>query len=218
MVKLSRRCSLAVIVTSLLLAGCSASPERPARQADRVFSSCQVGPTENPYFGTAFADDPARRIVAAHFGMLLYAMSEPFWACGSTPQEGLRVVHSTTFAPDVVAVRISHESGRVEVGSVTVSRRMDGSWPETQRMSKGTSANEWQELMTKVESLDLWSLPAHQREEASVDGETWILEIRTGGRYHVVLRRVLEPGVRDVARTLFLLAGAELPDTLRQAR
>jgi hypothetical protein len=218
MVKLATRLSLAVALSTVLLEGCSATSKIPEPEAFRVSNVCQLAQAEDPYFGRAFAKDPNRRSIADHYSMLLYAMKEPFLACGERPQDSLRILYSGTMAPDVLAVRMTHDVDRFEAASVTISRRQDGSWPVTNRRTREVTAKEWNELLRRVESLNPWSLPAYRDEEPVVDGETWILEIRTGERHHVVLRRMMEPNYLGVARDLFSLAGANLPDTLRPDR
>lgn len=62
--------------------------------------------------------------------------------------------------------------------------------------------SEWTALAGKLEGAAFWTAPSNG--PSAIDGDDWVVEGRTGGRYHVIRRSTGSSGALGAAATAFL--------------
>jgi hypothetical protein len=204
-----------LFLLSVASIGCSPPESTSIADGSPVLPSCSLGLSQDPYFGGLLRGD-TEFDVSTHYALLLFAMQEPSLACGPGAGESYRVLYLERLAPEVKAIRISHDTTGTTITSVTITRRADGSWPVTSRVHKDLPDTDWDRFSNLVSRHDPWSLrsmPQYPQEGTgrTLDGNIWILEGRAAGRYRAVLRGEMEDPFLQVARALFAAAGAGLP-------
>lgn len=68
-------------------------------------------------------------------------------------------------------------------------------------------AAQWAELEKQVEAANFWTLPTKERDDSGSDGEQYIVEGLSGGRYHVVDRWEPDASYARLVNHIFSLSG-----------
>lgn len=122
------------------------------------------------------------------YSRILTRMGEPTLSCASSHTEEYRFLVVPTFGSPL-SIRANVVSGRAAI----FVRRLSGSGG----YDPGRLAIAATRRLLRVERLDVasavqqagfWSLATHDPERMGVDGTMWVLEGRSGSRYHVVHR------------------------------
>lgn len=208
--RMPMRCAFFLpILLAIALLGCSTSgsqgygvPVRSACGSDPAAYYFPVGT-----FGGSLWEG-RDEFVRRWYSSQLSAMEEPSLSCGALQSsESYRFVWLRTFH-NPVAVRILRRGEEYYLEAVVASGA-GGYEPGqiSQRIARQISREQWDAIVAAVEGLDFWQMPTQRYDTRGRDGAQWIVEARTGGRYHMIDRWSGEDGSESVGRVFLDVAG-----------
>ncbi len=139
-------------------------------------------------------------------------MREPILGCGpSADDETYRFTWVHAFSSqDPLSIRVSRRGTQIHLVGRRYKWSKGPSLSVTSTADRHLSENEWSDFEAVVRD-GFWNVPGYRLAFGN-DGATWMIEGRTGTRYHLVIR--WEPKLdaeRRVALALMRLAGFALP-------
>lgn len=206
-------CSIALICSN----ACTSDVHGLATQVQRT---CGEQNTDETFFhGVLSHQDERREADARGVSKLLLALGEQSIACESDVDEVYRLAHMPE-AGNALIIR-AERIGRNYSLTLTPEAR-DGK--ASSKTTRQLSAAEWQSLTRAIRGYNFWSRPPYpspttiSHDVIVVHGPAWLLEGRDTRWYHAVSRvsASKERAFDAPARTLFKLAGLEVPDIVKE--
>ncbi len=141
----------------------------------------------------------------------LHVFQEPsLWAPDDKEVEAYRCVMIPARYPRFV-VRAVRLKGRARlIAKAALYSPATGRYTDSRFLPPGLlTAEQWQALADTVDQSGVWEAEPFPGSDGSLDGAMWVVEVRRGDRYRVVIRENLGAGdrVRAVCLRLFALSG-----------
>ena len=155
---------------------------------------------------------PFDEFIRRWFSKSLRRMDEPSLTCETPSADTYRLLSLPTWGPPIaIRVMLASPTARVEV------RRLSGSGgydPGTlfANSTKSLSTTDVDRLKNAIAHSAFWSTPTYDADDMLRvrDGTEWVLEGRSGNRYHVVFRGLPEPSkFRELCLLVLRLSGEE---------
>jgi len=192
--QIMRRTATVVIVIIACLTACfgQVSDSKTARVSAVTETSSIPTDSTTYYFPIkSFNGSPTKArldtFIGTWFSTQLFALREPVLYIDSSQQEVYRFAWLRTFHHPI-AIRIQQQAGKVVLfwklcdgaggyapGKLTIDRQ------------RTLDKKNWDEFIRRLEAIDFWHLTA-KGDAAGFDGSEWILEGKSGGKYHVTER------------------------------
>jgi hypothetical protein len=135
---------------------------------------------------------PVDELARSWFSRVLFRMAEPSLSCGRALPHTYRFMVIPTWGPPA-AVRITVTASELSAVVLSGQGGYDPGHPRS-IAARPLGNREREEVLAAIARANFWKLPTQDLEHRGHDGSEWLLEGRTGDRYHVVDRWSPEPG------------------------
>jgi hypothetical protein len=159
------------------------------QQAVFTRADCSGGPSPRMYFPVGALSDQRRsdEFRSQWYSKNLQAMGEPSLSCRVSSSEGYRFLWLRTWGHPV-AIRVDVAGNR----RLLTATELDGAGgygpgKALRQSARELTDGEWRRISSALKRSDFWATPTTEH-QLGFDGARWVLEGRSGTRYHVVDR------------------------------
>jgi hypothetical protein len=194
-----------------VIAACLLRPLTAAGQRDDERADCAQPASDLFFFPGGLLGERTARFDADQFKRVWYskhlrAMAEPSLSCAEPAGDVYRFLWLRTWGAPI-AVRVQRSGEIVTLAGVELDGSAGHPGKVSRRVERRLSRAEWKQVSEAIAKADLWNLPGHLP-DGGFDGAQWIVEARSGARYHVVDRHSPKTSSYwELGSTLVRLAG-----------